>query len=78
MIDEFRGRVVRRFVDLGSKSEREAVLLEGDDRDFVLRRMGCNPLVDPGLDQLVGKRITVRGVKHGSLIIMQDWTEQGD
>lgn len=53
------GRVIRRKIAAGSKSEREAVMLSTADGDYVLRRMGGNPFHDSDLEQMVGK--TVRG-----------------
>lgn len=78
MTAQFSGRVVRGVIATGSKSEREAVLLRADDGDLVLRRKDANPLADPELDALVGKRITARGVEHRGVLIIDDWVERSD
>ena len=70
------GQVVKRPFALGSKSEREAVLLEvSDGQQFVLRRIGANAFCDPVLDALITKRITCQGDLHGSTFLIQQWTE---
>ena len=71
----FRGRVVKRRVAAGSKSERHAVMLETDDGRFLLRRRAAHPFVDPVLDRLVGKAIRANGSVHGSSLIVDDWEE---
>jgi hypothetical protein len=68
-----RGRVVRTKVAPGSKSERDAVVIVTGDGQFVLRRSGANPFVDPELDKLVGKRLQCEGTLHGQYFIMTDW-----
>lgn len=69
------GTVARRRVAAGSKSEREAVVLETDDDWRVLRRRGGNAFRDPELDQLVGKRIRAEGSEDGQTLIMSRWDE---
>ncbi len=69
------GRVVRRRVSAGSKSEREAVVLETREGDYVLRRKGGNPFRDPDLEALVDHRIKARGHLAGSTLIMDSWKE---
>jgi hypothetical protein len=72
---ERSGRVSRSLVAPGSKSEREAVVLDSDGDRFVLRRMGGNPFSDPQLDDLVGKTVHAVGEVHGPNFIMSEWTE---
>jgi hypothetical protein len=74
------GRVVRRAINTGSKSERrDAIMLEADDATYVLRRRGGNPFADdPTLDRLVGKLIDAKGRQHGSTFLMDDWSERKD
>ena len=57
----FKGRVVKRLHGVGSKSEHEAVYLDGPKGAFKLRLPGGNPFQDPRLDRLVGKSITADG-----------------
>ena len=72
---ERSGRVSRQLVAPGSKSEREAVVLDTDAGQFVLRRVGGNPFADPQLDDLVGKTVRAVGEVHGPDFIMSEWTE---
>lgn len=72
---EFHGKVVRKLTAAGSKSEREAVVLEAGGRVFVLRREGGNPFNDSGLDDLVGKSVRVEGdLLGGYTILIKDLT----
>jgi hypothetical protein len=72
---EFTGRVVKEVFGKGSKSERDAVMIETSNGKYVLRRKGGNPFSDPELDRLIGKRIRGNGVLTGSTLIMSDWHE---
>ena len=75
MGDDYRGLVIRRVVAVGSKSERDAVVLVTDDGEYVLRRRGANPFVDPELDALVGKTVRCTGELRGSTLIASDIAE---
>jgi hypothetical protein len=55
------GDLVRRRVGSGSKSERDAVMLETVDRDYIVRRRGENAFADPVLDALVGQHVRLEG-----------------
>lgn len=65
----FEGSVVRRAAARGSKSEREAVVLDTDEGSFILRRQGGNAFSDPELDALVGHRVRARGYLSGTTLI---------
>jgi len=69
------GTVARRLVAPGSKSEREAVVLESEEGDLILRREGGNPFRDPELERLVGRRIRAQGRRHGQTLVMSEWEE---
>jgi hypothetical protein len=56
-VQEFRGKVVKKHIASGSKSERDAVCLESEGHAFVLRRQHGNPFYDQELEKLVGKRL---------------------
>jgi hypothetical protein len=75
-VDEIFGTVERELVARGSKSERHAVVLRGPDGPVALRRVGGNPLADPELDALVGKRIRARGERSGTTFFMCAWHEE--
>jgi hypothetical protein len=72
---ELMGLVIKASFAQGSKSEREAVMLDTGDKRYVLRREGGNAFFDPVLQQLVGKRIRARGSLTGYTFLMLDWTE---
>lgn len=69
----FRGKVVKKTVGAGSKSEHDAVVLLTDERELILRRQGGNPFADPELDRLVGSSIVCEGTVHGATLIMSTW-----
>jgi hypothetical protein len=71
---EFSGKVVLQPVDVGSKSEREAVVLKlSDGAQYILRRADGPSFGDSGLEELVGSSIRVLGTTVGSTLIMRDW-----
>ena len=66
----FAGKVVRSLVAPGSKSERQAVVLEGPTgKQLILRRKGGNPFSDPELDKLVGCHVEAEGDVLGQTLI---------
>jgi hypothetical protein len=73
----FSGTVVRKPVAQGSKSEHDAVVLATDEGEFLLRRLGGNPFVDPILDELVGKTLAFTGELLGATLVVSAWTEIG-
>jgi hypothetical protein len=72
-LSNYQGHVVRRRIAQGSKSEREALMIETPDGAFLLRRRAGNPFADPELETLVGKAISARGILHGNSLIIDDW-----
>jgi len=74
----FQGRVERKRLSAGSKSEHDAlVLVTPDGQEYKLRRQEGNPFRDPELDVLEGKRIECEGtVRNGQLIISR-WSVSG-
>jgi hypothetical protein len=75
---EYTGRVVRRPFAVGSKSERNAVILVTDAGQYVLRRQGGNPFRDPELDRLVGQTIRCSGFVRDYTLIMSEWSPVSD
>ena len=69
------GTVRRGRVDVGSKSERDALLLDAaGGKSYVLRRQGGPAMgADATLDGLVGRSIEAEGFDLGSTLIMKDW-----
>ena len=67
------GRVVKRPFATGSKSERNAVMLETPAGTYVLRRRGGNAFHDAELDALVGQKISAEGALHGYTLIISEY-----
>ena len=59
---EKNGRVERRVVAKGTKSERASVVLVAPDGEFILRRSQANPFVDNVLESFVGRQVSCEGV----------------
>jgi len=75
MTDHYEGLVVKKRFGAGSKSDREAVVLQTGDGELVLRREGGNAFSDPELDKLVGHRIRGVGHRAGYTFIMKNWED---
>lgn len=74
----YQGRVVRKRVSIGSKSEHDSlVLVTPEGQEYKLRRQQGNPFRDPELDVLEGKRIECEGIVRDGLIIMTRWSVLG-
>lgn len=84
--ERLRGRLCRERVDVGSKSERVALLLalDGGDADLVgtarvvLRRAGANPFSDPTLEALEGQVLIVEGEQRTSYFLVRRYTVCGE
>jgi hypothetical protein len=75
MSESYEGRVVKKRVAGGSKSEHQAVVLETAEAELVLRRQGGNAFQDEVLDGLVGHRIRGVGRRSGSTLILSAWDD---
>jgi hypothetical protein len=70
-----RGRVARKRVSMGSKSEHDAlVLVTAEGEEYKLRRQGGNPFRDPALDSLEGKQVECEGIVRDAQLIMTSWS----
>lgn len=73
------GKLIRKRVSLNSKSERMVICLSAlgvagtPNQDYILRRVGGHPFVDPTLHGLVGKTITADGEIKGKTFFMKSW-----
>ncbi|HZM92811.1 MAG TPA: hypothetical protein VFB92_05300 [Vicinamibacterales bacterium] len=65
------GNVVRKRINIGSKSEHNAAMLVTSDGEFKLRVQGGHPFADPEVDTLVGKRIRGEGFTSAGQFIME-------
>jgi len=72
---EFVGKVTKKLLGKGSKSESEAIFLETEKGEYVLRRQVGNPFHDPELQKLVGKTIRCTGLAREYVLKISDWTE---
>ena len=74
---ELTGRVIKKRIAIGSKSDRDAVCLVSGGNEYVLRRKDGNPFYDPRLEELVGKQIRAVGdiVDDDNTLQMSKWTE---
>jgi hypothetical protein len=70
------GKVVKKRLSEGSKSDHEGVVLETKGEDYVLQRQGGNPFHDEVLEGLVGKTIDCEGVMHNYKFIITSWKEE--
>ena len=77
MAEQCEGRVIRKVVGSGTKSERLAVVLETGEDELVLRRQGGNAFEDAVLESLVGHRIRGSGERTGYTFILFDWEDLG-
>lgn len=74
---EISGKVVHELVDVGSKSERNAVVLNTDDGErFLLRRKGGESFEDNVLDELVGSSIITEGIVTGQYLTLEHWRKK--
>ncbi len=72
MTDVAEGDVGRQVLGAGTKSERDAVVLQTADGTVALRRRGGNAFADPELDALVGRRVRVTGTATESTFLADD------
>lgn len=65
------GRVERRLVERGSKSEHQAMVLVLPDGSFHrLRRVGGNPFRDPHFEAMEGQRVRLTGwIRPGYFLV---------
>jgi len=67
----FRGRVVRKLLGAGTKSEHEALVLVTDAGEYRLRRLGGNPFWDEALAPLEGKRVECTGTVRDGVLLLE-------
>jgi hypothetical protein len=72
------GHVIRKRINVGSKSDHEAVVLVCTQGEFKLRRRGGPAFVDDALDPLVGKRIRASGIVSAGQFIVDAIEVTGD
>lgn len=70
---KLRGRVTRKLLYRGTKSEHEGLVLLAPEGEFKLRRRGGNPFQDESLATLEGKEIEGEGILRKGQFILSDW-----
>lgn len=70
---KLRGRVTRKKLYVGTKSEHEGITLMTLQGELKLRRKGGNPFWDETLARLEGKEIEGEGIIRGNQFIMENW-----
>ena len=70
---KLRGRVTKKMLYGGTKSEHEGLILVTLQGEFKLRRKGGNPFQDDTLAQLEGSEIEGEGIIRGQQFIMDQW-----
>ena len=69
----YRGLVTTKRVSIGSKSERDAVVLTADEGEFILRRIGGNPFNDEALNAIVGSRVEIEGTLEDRVLRFDEY-----
>lgn len=66
---QLSGKVVIKKTSEGSKSERNAVILQTESKEYFLRQLGGNPFHDASLEKWIGKNITATGMLDRDLFL---------
>lgn len=70
---KFTGVVQKKRIAIGSKSERDALVMHQKGADFILRRFGSNAMeIDEELLELEGETVTLEGAFHNTLFIFKE------
>lgn len=70
---KLRGRVTRKLLFKGTKSEHQGLVLLAPEGEFKLRRQGVNPFTNETLGFLEGKLIEGEGIVRKGQFIMSEW-----
>ena len=70
---KLRGRVIKRLLYAGTKSEHEGLVLLTPEGEFKIRRQGGNPFWDETIASLEGKEIEGEGILRKGQFIMSRW-----
>ena len=68
------GRVTKKLLYAGTKSEHEGLVLVTAEGEFKLQRKTGNPFWDETLAQLEGKEIAAEGSLRETRFIMSRWS----
>jgi len=67
------GRVIKKKLYAGTKSEHEGLVLVTAEGEFKLQRKGGNPFWDETIAKLEGKEIEAEGSLRETRFIMSRW-----
>jgi hypothetical protein len=70
---KLRGRVTKKLLNKGTKSEHEGLVLLAPEGEFKLRRRAGNPFWDETLSSLEGREIEGEGILRKGQFIMSAW-----
>jgi hypothetical protein len=71
---KLRGKVAKKLLYAGTKSEHEGLVLVTAEGEFKLQRKGGNLFWDETLAQLEGKETEVEGTMRETRFTMSRWT----
>ena len=71
------GRVTKKLLYSGTKSEHEGFVLLTSEGEFKIRRQGGNPFWDETIASLEGKEIEGEGILRKGQFIMSRWRTLG-
>lgn len=65
-------------IDVGSKSERDALVLHSGENEYVVRRSGENPFQASSLSHLAGHRVDAQGEVDRQYFFVNEWSVLDD
>ena len=70
---KLRGRVSKKMLYTGTKSEHQGIVLRTPKGELKLRRRMCNPFKDKIIEQLVGNEIEGEGIIRNNQFLIDHW-----
>jgi hypothetical protein len=71
---KLRGRVTKKLLYAGTKSEHEGLVLVTAEGEFKLQRKGGNPFWDETIAELEGKEVEAEGILREKRLTISTWT----
>lgn len=72
---KLKGKVICKTFGKGSKSEHEAIYIETEQGEYVLRKAGSNSFENNELIEFVGKEVIATGVVKAYLFVVTEIRE---
>jgi hypothetical protein len=72
---QYQGLVAIKRFGMGTKGERDAAILTTPEREFLLLRLGGDPISDPVINDLADRTIRCHGIAYGYTLRITDWIE---